>query len=1379
MHMISIFRSIKSNRLQWFVKLISILLCMLVILPPLAIAQPLDHEDENRQGNDSISGIPQSSVRLPNTDYTENTIDLRNKVLGGEVKINRTWLNGRWYLNPAWASLRFILDPLDSSIKAIDRAGTIYQRTGKENLYTFHQLSITKQQDGWRWSDLQGNWIDYDPQGRILAYGDPSNVKVNFVLDNEGRRLAVNDHHDQMVYRFSYDNQEHLTSITDRAERTVHYTWKGNQLTQVTDVRGNIWQYGYDQNGQLNQRTDPDGSILSIGYTLSTPAPKTAMTSGKEGGAISQNPVVSTNATDPDSKLAHVGKIIDTTGGQTLYDSQYNRSNRQYTITTQDPTGKKTVTQFDAKGRIIAKNINDQLSERYQHDDTNHMVKYTDQRGLTTTTQYNSADKPLRITYPNGATEQYEYNSANQLTQFTNAKGDSIKWHYNKTSLPNQIIYAAGKPEQQIVHLDYDQYGQPVTITIGEGSKAITQHQTFDANGNIDTYTNASGKTRHYSYNTQGQISGIQNSLQQNWQFQYDPAGYLTKFTNPMGKSTQFSTDVLGRINRITDPLNHQTQYQYLLGKDKRQIKVTNPNNETTTYTYNAVGKPVQITSASGLIQQLQYDINGKLISETDPAGDKISYEYGSQGTPTAGMLAKTIYPSFSESYQYDTLGNTTTVNQHLNSAILTTRMTYDPSGLLSSMTDAAGRTSQFGYNALGQISQDINALGAITHYQYDQLGNLNQLTDAQNHPYQFDYDQNNNLVRETKTLGNNAQYQYNEIGQLIEERQASGQRTHYQYDAAGNLIQQQYFAPEQDTAGQTVNYQYDTASQLIDITQSGETNSHFAYKLDALGRVIEANITYGLGMSAISQKLQYSYDADGNLTKLTYPDNTAIQYQYDKGQLSKAILPNGESIKWRDYQWGLPKTIEYPHAVQTNQYDERQQPSQISLTANGKILLQRQYSYDAVGNIIKLKQEKHETSYQYDALDQLTQAKPDTTAQQAEAYSYDSIGNRIGSAGQASAWQYNQLNQLSQWGEGGNQTTLSYTTDGHLASEASHNGQRHYHYNAAGRLDSISNDNNEIVHYQYDPFGRRISKTVNGETTYFIYSSEGLIAELDQTGKITKAYGWEPDTDWGTSPLWVAIPTVDQTLQNASYHYLITDHTGTPQLAVNSNGEQSWKIQSDAFGNSILDEHNQITLNLRFAGQYYDGESGLSYNYQRDYDPRTGRYIEADPIGLAGGLNTFAYAGNNPLGYIDPTGQNPVLVLAPVAAGPALPAIVVTATILGGAYLAWDWWTNYGPYAKRQPKPSGQCTTSKTNSGSNFIFPDPDDDGNKQKKGKPKSNDAQNQQVKDAANETKLTESQRYVLRRIVEEETRKLGYNHGYKDILRIAKEIKNNRY
>ena len=112
-------------------------------------------------------------------------------------------------------------------------------------------------------------------------------------------------------------------------------------------------------------------------------------------------------------------------------------------------------------------------------------------------------------------------------------------------------------------------------------------------------------------------------------------------------------------------------------------------------------------------------------------------------------------------------------------------------------------------------------------------------------------------------------------------------------------------------------------------------------------------------------------------------------------------------------------------------------------------------------------------------------------------------------------------------------------------------------------------------------------------------------------------AYGWAPDSDWGTSPLWQANLNEGQNLKNASYHYLITDHLGTPQLAINSAGEQSWKITSDAFGNSELDANNQITMNLRFPGQYYDEETGLTYNYFRDYDAKTGRYIQNDPIGL------------------------------------------------------------------------------------------------------------------------------------------------------------------
>ncbi|WP_239375237.1 RHS repeat domain-containing protein [Snodgrassella gandavensis] len=146
-----------------------------------------------------------------------------------------------------------------------------------------------------------------------------------------------------------------------------------------------------------------------------------------------------------------------------------------------------------------------------------------------------------------------------------------------------------------------------------------------------------------------------------------------------------------------------------------------------------------------------------------------------------------------------------------------------------------------------------------------------------------------------------------------------------------------------------------------------------------------------------------------------------------------------------------------------------------------------------------------------------------------------------------------------------------------------------------------------------------------------------------------------------GYQPLWQANLSEGQSLKNASYHYLISDHLGTPQLALNSQGEQSWKINSDAFGNSELAANNQITMNLRFPGQYYDAETGLSYNYFRDYDAKTGRYIQSDPIGLAGGINTYGYVGGNPLVYSDPTGEF-AQVMVPVAVAAAF---VVAACML------------------------------------------------------------------------------------------------------------------
>jgi RHS repeat-associated protein len=118
----------------------------------------------------------------------------------------------------------------------------------------------------------------------------------------------------------------------------------------------------------------------------------------------------------------------------------------------------------------------------------------------------------------------------------------------------------------------------------------------------------------------------------------------------------------------------------------------------------------------------------------------------------------------------------------------------------------------------------------------------------------------------------------------------------------------------------------------------------------------------------------------------------------------------------------------------------------------------------------------------------------------------------------------------------------------------------------------------------------------------------------------------------------------IDYAPGNERGYYLHTDHLTTPRLATDGSQRVVWRYEGEAFGASVPNEDPdgdgvRVTINLRFPGQYYDAETGLHYNWHRYYDPKTGRYITSDPIGLEGGLNTYAYTLSNPMRYADPTG--------------------------------------------------------------------------------------------------------------------------------------------
>ncbi|WP_375592034.1 RHS repeat domain-containing protein [Chitiniphilus eburneus] len=207
-----------------------------------------------------------------------------------------------------------------------------------------------------------------------------------------------------------------------------------------------------------------------------------------------------------------------------------------------------------------------------------------------------------------------------------------------------------------------------------------------------------------------------------------------------------------------------------------------------------------------------------------------------------------------------------------------------------------------------------------------------------------------------------------------------------------------------------------------------------------------------------------------------------------------------------------------------------------------------------------------------------------------------------------------------------------SHDAAGHLIGET---GWTH-RYNDVGRMVQSSQGSTSVT-YQYNALGQRVKKAA-ANTPLFAYDDQGqLLGEYGATGQATQETVWLDNI-----PVAALLgPTAPK------LYYVWADHLGTPRQLSDPQADNKvvweWAI-AEAFGNSQANsdpdgDGQQVTYNLRFPGQYADVETGRYYNYFRDYDPRIGRYIQSDPIGLAGGINSYAYGLNNSLKYVDPLG--------------------------------------------------------------------------------------------------------------------------------------------
>jgi len=382
---------------------------------------------------------------------------------------------------------------------------------------------------------------------------------------------------------------------------------------------------------------------------------------------------------------------------------------------------------------------------------------------------------------------------------------------------------------------------------------------------------------------------------------------------------------------------------------------------------------------------------------------------------------------------------------------------------------------------------------------------------------------------------------------------------------------------------------------------------------------------------------------ANGRLTGMTTPSGQQLGYAYADGKVSAVTLngsplvssighePFGAVSVW---QWGNGRKTWRDHDLDGRiaSWEYR----------NGASILRRDLSYDAasrVAGVTDPASAPNTHTYDYDVLDRLTTALSAAATPTTRQYGYDAIGNRLSETADGLITNYgygpdsHRLQNLT------GATTRNYTYDG--AGNPVAIDARTHTYNLANRLTKIAQGSTTIASYKLNALGQRVAKTVGSTTTRYVYDEQGrLIGEYQSNGTLIQETVWLNDL-----PIATLRPTGTGTPTPIAVYYVHADHLGSPMAITRPSDDAIlWRWDNaDPFGDNAADENpsgqGSFRYDLRFPGQQYDAETGLSYNMARDYDPTIGRYVESDPIGLRGGVNTYSYVRSRPLTLTDPFG--------------------------------------------------------------------------------------------------------------------------------------------
>lgn len=1064
--------------------------------------------------------------------------------------------------------------------------------------------------------DANGNYLPNQEAGYTLkktaeGYALTELGGNTHLFNPEGNLIAIRDTRGHSAV-LTYDAEGRLVAIADVMGREIYtfiYTAE-NRIARVTDLAGRAIDYGYDPLGNL-ELVSHDGQVLAR-YSYNTYHGITS-----KANALDETYSIEYRYTDK----GVVSKVIDPVGTALIFEGKspeghlmsfkYDFQNRVYYVTDQLGVVRKCT--LNSAGNVTSEtDIIDgveQPKEKVEYLE-NRVTKTTDALGNVTLTQRDEWGNVIKKVDAAGYEWRYAYNTHGRITSETDPLGTVNQYEWDENGNKVKEVVAAGTEDESVTAYAYNEFNELTSVTHGEA----VQKFEYDEAGNLTSKQDPLGNDVTLAYDQLGNVLSQAVPLVGVTKYEdYDFFGNSGKVTDPNGNVILGTFDLLGRLTTVTNQADGGVT-KYLYG-------TTSGGNCTSCSGGNASGKVSGIIFPEGDRIDYQYDAAGNLAKITDGEGNSIVYTYNDRGNQvreeifdTAGALQKYV------SREYDPLDR---LQKTINPDGGFTEFGYTPRGNKASLKNPNGHVTAYTYDAVNRLVKETQPGEIVTSYTYDRRGNLESVTDANANVTTYTYDARNRLTKTVSSDSGTTTYAYDRNGNLRAKTDAKGVTATYSYDAAKRLTGVSFPDPVDN-----VIYGYDDCvngkGRLCTVTDpSGVTTYEYTLKGEIAKeiKVIDGK-TYTIG---------YTYDKNGNLEKLKYPSGRVVTYTFANNRVTGILADEQQVAADITYKpFGDVKDMTYGSGIQhTVKYDQQYRTVRILDSGIQDLAYNYDYNNNIIGIIDQLDQPRTK-SYGYDPLDRLASAQGPWGAL---AYTYDGVGNRLKeSNGGETTYRYENNRLLSAAGE--KNYTFTYDQNGNTTVE----NAKTFVYNQNQRLIKVAEG--EIIkgEYVYNASGQRAKKVVNGQSTLFFYDPQGKL--LAETGATITEYLYFNGNSIAKA-------------EGSSIYYFHTDHLGTPLKITDADKGVVWAGEYKPFGEAISVNGN--INNIRFPGQYFDAEINLHQNWFRNYMPAISRYIESDPIGLAGGINPFIYAIANPIVISDPTGLSSCWQISPWERAPTI----------------------------------------------------------------------------------------------------------------------------